>query len=556
MVNQLGKFSQNLAQISRPLRELLSAKSTWVWGPSQEESFSSIKAELCQPTVLAFYDPDAEILISADASSYGLSAVLLQKMGHDWKPVSYASRSLLDAETHYAQIEKEALAITWACEKFSDYVLGRRFAIETDHKPLVPLLSTKLFDNLPPRVLRFRLRLMRFDFTIHHVPGKLMYTADTLSRAPTSTPHKSAVYLQEDVERLVAVVCSNLPGSEDLIEKYRVAQSQDSTVMTLVSYCSSGWPDKHRLKAEVKPYWEHRGKLTVNRGLLLFGDRIIIPKQLQAHTLEKIHQGHQGIERCRLRALSAVWWPGLTTDIETMVKQCHTCVKRARRNKEPMIAVDTPEYPWQRVGADLFELNRINYLVVVDYFSCYFEVAKLTSTTSCAVIEAMKNIFSRYGIPETLVSDNGPQFSAIEMKDFSHSFGFQHVTSSPYYPQGNGQAERTVQTAKRLISAGDDLAISLLNYRTTPLPWCGLSPAELLMGRKLRTTLPQHLKVLVPKWDYLQHFKTQSLRYKRKQAENYNQTHAVGQRPDLEIGQQVWISDTRNISTRGEVKAT
>ena len=80
---------------------------------------------------------------------------------------SYASRSLLDAETHYAQI---ALVITWACEKFSDYVLGRRFAIETDHKPLVPLLSTKLFDNLPLRVLRFRLQLMRFDFTIHHVP--------------------------------------------------------------------------------------------------------------------------------------------------------------------------------------------------------------------------------------------------------------------------------------------------------------------------------------------------------------------------------------------------
>ena len=125
--------------------------------------------------ILAFYDPNAEILISADASSYGLGAVLLQKMGHDWKPVSYASRSLLEAETHYAQIEKEALAITWACEKFLDYVLGRRFAIETDHKPLVPLLSTKLFDNLPPRVLRFRLRLMRFDFSIHHVPGKLIH---------------------------------------------------------------------------------------------------------------------------------------------------------------------------------------------------------------------------------------------------------------------------------------------------------------------------------------------------------------------------------------------
>ena len=156
-----------------------------------------------------------------------------------------------------------------------------------------------------------------------------------------------------------------------------------------------------------------------------------------------------------------------------MVKQCHTCVKRARHYKEPMIASDFPDYPWQRVGADLFQLNRINYLVVVDYFSRYFEVVKLTSTASCAVIEAVKNIFSRYGIPETLISDNGPLFSATEMKDFSHSFRFQHVTSSPYYPQSNGQAERTVQTAKRLLFAGDDLAISLMNYRTTPCPCAG-----------------------------------------------------------------------------------
>ena len=113
-----------------------------------------------------------------------------------------------------------------------------------------------------------------------------------------------------------------------------------------------------------------------------------------------------------------------------------------------MIAVDTPEYPWQRVEADLFELNRINYLVVVDYFSHYFRVVKLTSTALCAVIEAMKNIFSRYGIPETLIGDNDPQFSATEMKNFSHSFGFQHVTSSPYYPQSNGQAVKTVQTSQ------------------------------------------------------------------------------------------------------------
>ena len=112
--------------------------------------------------MLALYSPDAETKISADSSSYGLGAVLLQKQQEEWRPVAFASRSLSEAETRYAQIEKEALAGTWACEKFADYILGKRIRLETDHKPLVSLLGSKHLDDLPPRILRFRLRLSRF----------------------------------------------------------------------------------------------------------------------------------------------------------------------------------------------------------------------------------------------------------------------------------------------------------------------------------------------------------------------------------------------------------
>ena len=191
MVNQLGKFSPNLATLTQPLRELLSKGNTWIWGPSQEQAFAQVKEELSQPTVLTLYDPEKESKISADASAYGLGAVLLQKTDSDWKPVAYASRSMSETEQRYAQIEKEALATTWACEKFSMYVLGKKFLIETDHKPLVPLLGSKHLDSLPPRVLRFRLRLDRFNYLIEHVPGKLLYTADTLSRAPISSTEDS-----------------------------------------------------------------------------------------------------------------------------------------------------------------------------------------------------------------------------------------------------------------------------------------------------------------------------------------------------------------------------
>ena len=158
MANQLGKFSPRLAEISQPLQELLSTRSQWTWEQSQERAFARIKAELSKPTVLALYNSQAKTKVSADASSYGLGAVLLQKTdGSVWKPVAYVSRALSKTEGRYTQIEKEALAVTWACERFSKYLLGRPFAVETDHKPLVPLLSNKHLDNLPPRILRFRL---------------------------------------------------------------------------------------------------------------------------------------------------------------------------------------------------------------------------------------------------------------------------------------------------------------------------------------------------------------------------------------------------------------
>ena len=143
-----------------------------------------VKEELSRPVTLALYDPGAPTKIAADASSYGLGAVLTQERDSTWRPVAYASCSMTDTEQRYAQIKKEALVITWACEKFSDYILGKPITIETDHKPLVPLLGTKQLDSLAPRVLCFRLHLDWFTYTIHHVPGKDLHIADALSHTP------------------------------------------------------------------------------------------------------------------------------------------------------------------------------------------------------------------------------------------------------------------------------------------------------------------------------------------------------------------------------------
>ena len=224
----------------------------------------------------------------------------------------------------------------------------------------------------------------------------------------------------------------------------------------------------------------------MQQGLLLFQSRLVIPTELQEDILQRLHQGHQGIVKCRALAKSSVWWPGLSKQIEAKISNCSACECEKERvlHPEPLQPTKTPNYPWQRVGMDLFEWKGHQYLLVVDYFSRWIEIAHLMQTTSSAVVEHVKAIFAHQGIPEVVVSDNGPQCSSRVFVNFSENYGFTHLTSSPLHPQGNGEAERAVQTVKKLLKKADDPYVALLNYRATPLQH------GLLMGRKLRTRVP------------------------------------------------------------------
>ena len=186
-------------------------RSTWLCESPQQQVFEAIKWELATPAILSLYNPSVPTNIAADASAYGLGAVLLQLSNSVWKTVTFASRSVMDTEGRYSQIEKEALALVWACETFSDYVIGKHITLETDHKPLVPLLGKTNLDSLLPQILRFQLCLMRFSYNIHHIPDKDLYTADTLSRAPLSKPseeHIAEGELTKSFFSAITSVCS------------------------------------------------------------------------------------------------------------------------------------------------------------------------------------------------------------------------------------------------------------------------------------------------------------------------------------------------------------
>ena len=216
-----------------------------------------IKAELSSRSVLVRYSPNYETVVSADVSSNGLGAVLTQRQPDTclFRPVVYLSRSLTDTERRYSQIEKEALATTWACERLSNYLIGLPFTVETDHKPLVALPGTKALDELLPRVLPFRLRLMRCQFNIVHVPGKNLITADALSRAPTDVSSVADSAVEQEVDAFMAAVTDSLPATDQRLQDILTELQDDPICMTIESYCSVGWPPEDRLPAALKPYW-------------------------------------------------------------------------------------------------------------------------------------------------------------------------------------------------------------------------------------------------------------------------------------------------------------
>ena len=334
MINQLSKFSPFLADQSKPLRDLLSTKNQWVWEDVQSTAFNNIKAAIASRQVLGLCDPTNFTIVSADASSFGLGGVLQQRQKNgELRPIAFISRSLSDTKKRYAQIEKEALAVTWASERFLDYLIGLHYTIETDHKPLVPLLSSKNLEELPIRIQRFRPWLMRFSYTIVHVPGKSLCTADALSRSPLSTTCSGDSKFQQEVDAYVNLLINTLPATEGRLIEIQSQQDEDPVCQKLKQYCQEQWSDKSSLKGPYKPYTAVASELCVANGLLLRGSRLVIPPNLQPDILNKIHTGHQGITKCRRHIAQTVWWPGIAKDLENLISKCSICCRQKSQHR-------------------------------------------------------------------------------------------------------------------------------------------------------------------------------------------------------------------------------
>ena len=245
-----------------------------------------------------------------------------------------------------------------------------------------------------------------------------------------------------------------------------------------------------------------KNELCVLGKLVLRGTRIVIPQSLRKQVLHLAHEGHQGIVKMKSRLRTKVWWPKMDTDAERICKSCHGCqVVSGFCTPEPMQRVEPPTGPWQDVAIDVLGPlpSGESLLVVVDYYSRFFEVVIMRSTTSQKMIEALTPIFVRYGYPFTLKSDNAAQFVSEEFEEFLSKNGIEHRKSPPLWPQANGEVERQNRTLLKVLKIAqvegkrwkDELNKFLLAYRTTPHSTTGMTPASLMFGRELKTKLPE-----------------------------------------------------------------
>lgn len=491
-LNFLRSYIPNVSTVTQPIRELLKADAAWNWGPEQNEAMDRIKQILTSAPVLKYYDVNKDIILQTDASQSGLGAVLLQ----EGQPVAYASRALTETEQRYPQIDKELLAIVYGCEKFHTYTYGKAIDIQTDHQPLVSIVKKSLW-MASPRLQKLLIRLQKYQIKeIGYVPGKLLYLADTLSRAylPTTEPQ-----IEEDV---VMIHCLQLEGSAKA-QLYEVYDKDDAMTM-LKSAILDGWnwAIKKQAPAAVQPFWNYRDELYIQEDLVYRGARLVIPQSQRRDYLIKLHAGHLGMDKCIERAKQCVFWPGIDRDLRQLISDCSMCLRYANnQQKMPLLPHEVPKLPWNKVGMDILQFQNRDYLVVVDFYSHYPELRMMKGKTAKDVIMALKSIFAVHGIPVKVIADNMP-FASETMQQFAKEWSFDIVTSSPHYPQSNGMAERYVQTVKQFLKkaadSGSDIYHSLLAYRQTPVTGLPFSPAEMLFNRCIRGPLPYTEEMLKP----------------------------------------------------------
>ncbi|XP_039212987.1 uncharacterized protein K02A2.6-like, partial [Crotalus tigris] len=315
----------------------------------------------------------------------------------------------------------------------------------SDHKPMLGLFTTNKQTPhiISPRMLRWSIFLSAYDFSLIHKPGKEMGHADGLSRLPL---HE----VEADPAPAINILSiQTLPESPLNARDVAAESAMDLTLSRVLSWVLSGWPESCP-GTEFQSFWLKKHELSTFQGCLLWGSRVVIPTSMRSRVLGSLHEGHPGIVRMKALARSHLWWPGLDKEIEAKVHACHLCQRsRPEMPQAPVHRWEETQSPWSRVHIDYAgPFQGQFFLVLVDRYSKWLEVVPVSSTTTAKTIQALRGIFATHGLPDVLVSNNGPQFTSSNFQAFLQANMIRHATSAPFYPSTNGMAERMVRITK------------------------------------------------------------------------------------------------------------
>ena len=494
-INFYRRFIQDFADIAKPLHELTGKGIPWKWTSRQQEAFDILKSKVTSSPILVFPDDSKQYKLEADSSDFATGAVLSQE-GSDgkWHPVAFMSKSLNEVERNYEIHDKEMLAIIRALEEWRHYLEGttHTFEIWTDHKNLEYFMTAQ---KLNRRQARWSLFLSRFDFSLHHRPGKQSMKPDALSRRPDhgkgENDNNNVVLLKPSYFKIQALKQGHalISGAEnDILKNIRNAKDLDEQVVKAVEELKQS-PSKKLDGQE----WSQE------QGLILFRGKVYVPKdmELRRKIVELHHDsqiaGHPG----RWKTLELVsrnyWWPGMSRYIALYTRSCDRCNRTKTFPAKPvgkLVPNQIPKDVWEHITIDLItglpESRGYNaILVIVDRFSKMVHILPTTDTLTSEGLARLyrDNVWKLHGLPIKIISDQGPQFVSKFMKELNRILGIQTSSSTAYHPQTDGQTERENQEVEQYLRL-------FVNYRQDDwAEWLAL--AEFCLNNRIQASTRQ-----------------------------------------------------------------
>lgn len=593
------RFVKGFSCIAAPLFHLLKKGEAFVWSEECHAAFGTLQDALVNAPVLAPPDPNLHFILDTDASSVGSGAVLSQSTAEGERVVAYYSRTFNKAEKRYCVTRRELLAVVSAIRHFKYYLGGLHFTVRTDHSALQWLMS---FKEPEGQLARWIEELQAYDFTVVHRPGVRHGNADALSRRPCYTSdcrYCARKEAQENMELQPTVKCATVgldePAYNGLVDvdsaEWARQQEQDSEISPVVTWMSNqhrpSWDEIAALSRATKGLWSMWEALRLCDGVLQRGWKdprtgevrwqIIVPRALRDTVLAGCHgamgTGHFGVTKTLLRLRQSFYWGQQRRDVEDYCRRCDRCSshKGPTDRSRALLQQFPAGCPMERVGIDVLgpfpqtEKGNRYVLAAMDYFTKWPEAYALPDQEAETVVDALvEGLFSRFGVPEVIHTDQGRNFESRLFATMCEKLGSHKTRTTPLHPQSDGLVERfnrtlaqqlAMVTAKHQRDWDNHLPFVLMAYRSATQDSTNCSPALLMLGREIRTPAemmmgrppdapatppgPEYAKKLQDRLDSAHEFARNQLQNAAaRQKRNYD-VHSKGRH--FEAGEQVWV---------------